>query len=80
MWGFVCCPTHTAKHVQISKAKKKDLKGFFHAVRMCVSGFPSVTFLPGHACGANASGAVACEVSDPSDPSLLADPHYWNMT
>lgn len=47
---------------------------------MCVSGFPSVTFLPGHACRANASGAVACEVSDPSDPSLLADPHYWNMT
>lgn len=46
---------------------------------MCVSVF-SVTFLPGHSYGPNASGAVACEVSDLSDPSLLADPHYWNMT
>ena len=47
---------------------------------MCLSVFPSVSFLPGHPCGPSASRAVACEVSDPSDPSLLADPHYWNMT
>lgn len=77
--GICVLPNNTAKPAKISKPKKTS-RAFFHVSSLHVSVFPSVAFLPGHSCGPNASGAVACEVSDLSDLSLLADPHCWNMT